>query len=198
MNKIQYIPLGTHCSAASVLRDKFQLRDKSFPFDWISIPCPAITSLINMPQDNIDQYVSDYLDQVRSQRHPDGSYFPHHFIATNDYESQLSDLKARFSFLYKRLFDTLQSDALCVFLSVFHEPNENESEDYFKMIDAVFSKLKLSSCFFVSVNVLDLHFNRNHYNINVPHNGHNGEWEERIAVKLNSNKDTRKIFNINN
>lgn len=174
-----------------------KVRKYSLPFDWIDLSPKAISHLISMPQDNIEGFVSRYLDDVKLQRHTGyDTYFPHDFIEGYD----IDELKAKFTRRFKRLFDIFRSPSVdnCVFLTVFSYTNEETVAQYDKLLKKVWW-IANKKCDFISVNlgVQISSPNRlySHIDINVPFNGEWDEFEISIGEELKNNPTTKHFFN---
>lgn len=186
-----YIPLGLRCSCAFVLKNQMKVRKYSLPFDWIDLSPRAIKNLIEMPQDNIEGFVSHYLDGVERQKHKEyGTYFPHHFVDNCD----IGELKKTFTRRFTRLFELLNSGNDCVFLTLFPYTDMQTVSDYHNLIGKV-EGLTKGYCYFISIN-LGHRMYSDHIDLSVPFNGEWSDFEIAIGEELHKNEFTKQLFNV--
>jgi hypothetical protein len=154
MMQYEYIPLGTRCSTAYVLRDNLGLRRQSLPFDWVDIPIQNIKQFIDIKKNEIPSFIDNYFNQIPKthDRHPDGTWFPHDKFTGEIYEDALSDIKDKYCKRLERLHDLFQSDKRLVFLTVFSEYNPYNIGSFLEL-KGVLSNKCLITPFFISVNL---------------------------------------------
>lgn len=156
MNNPEFVSLGTRCTSASII-GVLDVRKNSYPFDWIDQSIESILSLVKMPHstdDEMNAYLDNYFNEIRSQRHPNGAWFPHDFVATDNPEQQLVEIKEKYLRRFKRLFDLFDSGKNIVFLTVFSEVNSTNVDAYNELITYLIHRIE--GCpFFISVNLHD-------------------------------------------
>lgn len=160
-----FIPLGTRCSAATILKDHFKVREFSLPFDWIDIPIKNIVQFIerfSSSEEYLINYVTDYIIASQGQRHPDGTYFPHDFVSSH-FSTETDMMRytiEKFQRRFLRLREVFKStDSRKIFFTVCSQVQSEESEREYTYLTYTI-KHKLSSApVFIAVNLYDYDFN---------------------------------------
>ncbi len=170
--KTVFIPLGTRCSAATILKDHFKVREFSLPFDWIDIPIQNIEQFIERfsgSDDYLKDYVTDYILKSSSQRHLDGTYFPHDFIPWH-FNSLLEMVQAtseKYRRRFLRLKEIFKSSDRKIFFTVFSQPQSDVGKNSYSLLATSIRRKLTSSPVFITVNLYDYDFNADNYDFNV-------------------------------
>ncbi len=201
------IPLGTRCTSASIVKELFNQRQKSYPFDWVDIPLENIGKFIR--PDNIEEFTKNYFFEVSSQRHPDGTWFPHDFIPSHyggDISFMNNDTIVKYTRRLTRLHNTLKGEETLVFLTVFVHVKE-ENSGHFQQLRNLILEKSFAKCLFITVNLLpcthiegDVNSNGSHFNFVSlpPESGSEFKawktWEEDIYEKITENGQLQTFF----
>lgn len=167
MSKTIYIPLGTRCNGATIIKEHIKGRQFSMPFDWIDIPIKNISKIIGF---SLEEF-RDYLLQVKSntQRHPDGTWLPHDI----DYvDHKLSEvIISKYQRRFERFKQVLSEENDLCFLTVLaHASGQmGDAHDFYVLKDIILSKTK-NKCKFITINLSkeDFESTSNHFNFHVP------------------------------
>lgn len=197
MNNPEFVALGTRCTAATIL-NLTNTRKNAYPFDWCDLPISAILELVKMPHstdDEIKTYLDNYFNQVRSQRHPNGAWYPHDFIPTDNTEHQLADIKSKYFRRFKRMFDLFKSGNDIVFLTVLSNYEESQQWHYYELFSYLYMfRIKGSTCC-ISINLLNYpKTNFGHTNLVIPFYGDWGRFDSDIIAALKENEITNAYF----
>ena len=189
MKKVNYIPLGTRCSSAFVIRDNIEKREFSLPFDWLDMPLTAISNFISVKYENIDNFTNNYFDELGSAHiHADGTWFPHDIVWHNNTWTLKPNTKEKFARRLKRLSELLITDGFFVFLTTIIKEDKYEFDDFEKLKIQLEEIVGKENCVFITINLGKDFINENHYNYLIePADDDDGLkiWEKNIAEKLN-------------
>ncbi len=192
------MPLGTRCTGAIVLIDKFDLRKAGYPFDWVDTNLTAIHNLLLLDAENIESHIINYFDQVQTntQRHPDGTWFPHDIVKKNESDDLgqiMIKVRERYIRRFKRMHEDFQSGKDFVFLTVFAHLDPDYSiqriQQYSLVMDLLMKMVK-GNMKFITVNLTGnevIDFNSPHVSIRtlvVPFQNDWDKFDEDIANRL--------------
>lgn len=201
--KLNFIPLGTRCSSAFVVRDNIKKRELALPFDWLDLSIISICQFVklNSHEDVID-YVNLYFEKIGEDphkhedsdilnysKHPDGTWFAHEIELIDGAYKLKPGTKNKFIKRLSRLIQILNSDEFCVFLTIMFEEGMYSFEDYETLKNILRSKVK-NNAIFITVNLgnePDFHI-ENHFNFRIPQldkfdDGLKG-WESLIGERI--------------
>jgi len=178
-NNTVFIPLGIRCSAAFVIGNELGKRMQAFPFDWIDTSVENITKILEMNVTGFTKYLNEV--QSHTQRHPDGTYFPHDIDYVDGKFTK--EITGKYVRRFIRLKSVLSSDAKIVFLTVFK--NLADSPANYGLLTDKITSIR-SNNIFITVNLFDHDVNiGNHYNFYIPVTGSNFSlWEKQIGNKI--------------
>lgn len=175
-NEPTYIPLGTRCSPAVVLKH-LGLRKEALPFDWIDCPLEQIAEFIKQEPEHIKGYLQTYfkdVDRTNFRHRFDGTWFPMDFNPINDdeghktiNEADFNDVVDKYVVRFKRLHQLLFHAPKLVFLTIMPFYMEENVGKYIKLEEQLLKKVK-GSYKLITVNVLPLPGSaKNMLNLNV-------------------------------
>lgn len=198
--KIQYIPLGTRCSAAFVFQDNLRVRTASYAFDWVDAPIWNFKKFITIDKKDIDTFLTQYFSEIKlnEQRHPDGSYYPHDFYPTDQVFDMLNTVKDKYIRRLERVHEAMDSEDTKVFLTCIDKCNETNIQPYNELCDAIKAKSK-GVCIFISVNIKNesVYMFDNKYNLYIERNPDDAQfklWESHIAIEIARNENLKQYF----
>ena len=200
--KINYIPLGTRCSSAFVIRDNFKKRECSLPFDWLDMPITAITNFLSFGPLEIDEKIDEYFKELGTgHKHTDGTWFPHDIEFIDKTWKLKTETKDKFLKRLKRFNDLIQTENnFFLFLTVILEKGMYKTEDFNKLKELIDSKVH--NCAFITINLgheSDFQFN-NHFNLSIPQlevDPGLKEWEKIIYENIESHAGIKKYIEEN-
>ncbi len=183
------IPLGTRCSAAYIVQRNLKLRVEAYPFDWMDIHLKNIGKFLDLDYDKVEPFVRKYFSEIEphTQRHPDGTWFPHDVFGGYDHKEMTEKYVKRFL----RLHNTLLNQKDLVFLSVTANGSYGNDVDY-KNIKSTIRKRFGNNPLFITGNLFqtEMDLDGRHYNFNTPFidTGNMAEdfavWEKKLADKI--------------
>lgn len=163
LRNYHYVPLGLRCSAAGMLVGHFA-RKMSLPFDWVDLPLTAIIDGISI-QGDIAQYVEIFIASVdiSTQRHPNGTWFPHDIIAPTAallppqefmayWSNFFKDMREKYTRRYKRLYNLFDSGDNLVFVTVIPRQDDSNIPVYDRIKTILANRVK-GQCIFVTANL---------------------------------------------
>ena len=196
MNNPEFVALGTRCTAATILNIN-NVRKNAFPFDWVDQPIKSILELVQISHGTYHElciYLNNYFNEVRSQRHPDGSWYPHDFIITDYPEQQLVTIKQKYTRRFWRMFDLFKSGRDIVFLTVLSEYKQEETDAYYALLFYLSQKTN-GRMRAISINLLnDERYTLTHSNLVVPFYGDYDRFDADITAALKQNELTKQYF----
>lgn len=77
------IPLGTRCTAASVVRYRIGVVQPAFVFDWAQFSVETMVEVLSLGVDQVEPYFESYFgcEFTSEKRHPvRGDWLPHDFV----------------------------------------------------------------------------------------------------------------------
>ncbi len=179
---ICYIPFGTRCSSAFIIRDNFKQRKEALPFDWLDMPISALKQFVNLEESDVDSFVDSYFESVGTigykyeetdllayNRHLDGTWFAHDIeLIDNSYrlkEGTKEKFKRRLLRLLKIINDP---NNFLFFLTVIYKTEMYSAPDFDK-VRQFLNKKVLDRSVFVTVNLDHIGFYpRNQFNFHIP------------------------------
>lgn len=171
--KYTYVPLGTRCSAAYVVRDQLKKRQFSLPFDWIGMPgiYPMI-KFFGVELKDVDDFMYEYFQKVRidTQRHPDEMWFVHDVVGiTGDNGEQvMRQVKEKYIRRFKRFIELLKSGKPLVFITVMGSASIDDAL-HFEELKTTIRAAAIGTCFFITVNLVKTYFEKpDHVNFYIP------------------------------
>ncbi len=202
-----FISLGTRCTSAAVIKEQFNQRVKSYPFDWISIPIKNVAQFIRC--ENVEGFTKGYLSEIVSQNHPDGTWFPHDFVLDHyngNSELMHSDTLLKYTRRIQRLHDTLKNgETLCFLITMVS--SEDDYNHHFQLLRNLILEKSSGKCLFITVNLLpwshiegDANTNGSHFNFHVPLPPGDGsfkmwkDWEKNIFDTIMDNSQLQTFF----
>lgn len=197
MTDYEFMALGTRCTAATIGNIN-NIRKAAYPFDWINTPVRNILKFVETSQEEsaLAAFIDNYFNEVRSQRHPDDSWFPHDFLLPDDSKEQLQAIKTKFLRRFKRMFDLFNSGKNILFFSVFDKPHVYEED--FDNLKSFLKSIVKGQLFFITINLKDSFYENYGVSphINLPVN-FSGDWEQfdkDISDALKENQYTKEFF----
>lgn len=204
-DKYVFVPLGTRCSAAYVVRDQLKKRHFSLPFDWIGMPGIApMTKFIGLDLPGVDEFMFNYFEKVSiaSQRHPDEMWYVHDIVGiTPDNGAEvMREVRERYARRFKRFIELLLSGKSLVFISVMAVADYDDPVQFDKLKQAIRERAT-GECFFITINLVKTHFvKHDHVNFYIPIN-ESAPMDERfykleceVAEVIKKNSITQKYF----
>lgn len=194
-DKVTYIPFGTRCSAATVLKEYLHKREASLPFDWIDISMKALINFIPESRGNIRNHVYHYLGEIVDQKHPyDETWFVHDFPkgrhATEKEFQQICDKYIR---RFNRLFDNLNSGYKIVMLTVIAHVNDDNLIPYEVAADKI-GEMCRGPFYPVVINLSEHDTNFDVINLSVLFEDDWTKFHRDIAAKLTTHEFTKHLF----
>jgi hypothetical protein len=210
-----YIPLGTNCSPANILK-LLGLRKHALPFDWIRADLHALCNMVYESYthhafgNGIENWVNEYLDAVKPDawHRRDHAWFVHDFVPGNHSEGIRIKYIRRFTRLYEYLRSGLSSGRSVVFLTCISRP-EFANERAYRMLMHILSHAYTKTMngnrgWFITVNLYSNNSRcsegRNELiNLSVPFDRietgeEREEFEKRVAAELQTNPLTAELF----
>lgn len=194
----EFVTLGTRCTAATIL-NLTGTRKNAYPFDWVDLHIENVLKLVKAPhadREELAAYIDNYFNEVRSQRHPDNTWFPHDFIATDNPEQQLIEIKEKYLRRFNRLFDLFHSGSDIVFLSVFPSYTFQEwNQKIYSQLIEYLKHLVKGNVFFMTINLHGSNNgNKECENLVIPFNGDWPTFDADIISQLKENHITKQFF----
>lgn len=195
MKKYTYIPFGTRCSAATILKENLHKRGQALPFDWIDIPLKSLASFIPESRDHIENHVFEYLMGVENQRHTiHDVWFVHDFPkGRKETPEEFEEIKAKYIRRFNRLFDVLEQRGKIVLLTVIPHINDDNGVYYEEAVDKVCSITK-NPVLPLSVNLYE---HKSVYEMNDLRVQFKDDWDlfhKEVAKKLTTHSMTKDLF----
>ena len=193
---IKYIPFGTRCSSAMVLKEYLHKRGASLPLDWIDIPLKSIPAFIPDSKEGIALHVEKIFSSVKGQRHEAlDIWFVHDFSKHGEpSDRELSEIKFKYTRRFERLFDILKDEtATIVTLTIIPHMNDENIKAY-KLAVNKLSLLTDSPIYPIVINLKPVEYVFGEINMVVPFNDNWDTFHKEIAGKLLSDKETKEFF----
>lgn len=165
--KVNYIPLGTRCTSAFVVRDNMGKREMSLPFDWLDLPITAIKKFLSIKPKDVEYVLTEYFEKLGdAHKHDDGTWFPHDIEFIDGTWKLKKDTKDKFIRRLNRFNDLLDKDECFVFLTSVLNNGMYKLEDYIELKTLL--EHKSENIVFITINLGDDFINGNHFNFNIP------------------------------
>lgn len=188
-----FIPLGTRCNSASIIKDKLGLRKCSYPFDWIDVNLKTILKYISIQRSEIESFCMGYFATLTLISKEDNAWYPHEFVKNEpvvniETSEVLKSIAQKYIRRYNRLHDAFDSGKDLLFLTCMPHFKQDSEGTYEQIKEKIISTTKGNIIFF-TFNIADKEFIRKkakstHYNYTCPLNTWE-QFDDSIAHRLN-------------
>lgn len=159
-----YIPLGTRCNSASIIKNGLGIEQASYPFDWIDIGLPAILEWLKVPEDKLIEYTYAYIKKLTLINKDDGTWFPHEMLYDGGenvpelWDKITNNVACKYVRRLKRLHLMLKAPSDILFLTTMPETKDgglltNNINTYEEIKRTIVNLVPHGRCFFVSINL---------------------------------------------